>query len=235
MINLKILLWFQSFILTALAQDTAYAVYIFHRHGDRTPKAIPPTVLTSLGYNEVLSAGTYFHNRYVTPSSPLHIAGLSSPTVKNAQLSVSAPLDTVLLTSTEGFLQGFYPPVGVLNDTLANGTVVTAPMNGFQLIPISIVSSGTGSESNGWLQDASGCGNAVLSSNTYFSSAVYKNLLNSTQPFFTRIDPVVNATFASSAVTYKNAYSSIYCLIYYLLKTYSRLISIRRHQCRKNS
>ena len=216
MIALKVLLCFLSVVLTALAQDTVYAVYIFHRHGDRTPKAIPPTSLTSLGYNEVLSAGTYFHNRYVTSSSPQHVVGLNSATVKNSQLTVSAPLDTVLLTSAEGFLQGFYPPVGVLNDTLANGTVVTAPMNGFQLIPVSLVSSGTGSEDNGWLQDASGCGNAVLSSNNYFSSAEYKNLLNLSQPFYTRLDPVVNATFAQSAINYKNAYSSIYSLTYYL-------------------
>src|SRR6201990_62918 len=108
MIALKVLLCFLSVVLTALAQDTVYAVYIFHRHGDRTPKAIPPTVLTSLGYDEVLSAGTYFHNRYVNANSSLHIAGLASSTVKNSQLTVSAPLDTVLLTSTEGFLQGFY-------------------------------------------------------------------------------------------------------------------------------
>jgi hypothetical protein len=208
MVSLRVFFALQIFILTALAQDTVYAVYIFHRHGDRTPKALPPTALTSLGYSEVLSSGTYFHNRYVNTSSPLHIVGISSPTVKNSQLSVSAPLDTVLLTSAEGFLQGLYPPAGALTDTLANGSVVTSPMDGFQLIPISLVTSGAGSEDNGWLQDASGCGNAVISSNNYFTSSEYKALLNSTQAYYTRLDPVVNATFVPSYVNYKNAYSS---------------------------
>jgi hypothetical protein len=71
------------------------------------------------------------------------------------------------------------------------------------------VSSGAGSESNGWLQDASGCLNAEISSNNYFSSASYMNSLASTKNFYETIVPVVNATFAASTVTYKNAYTSM--------------------------
>ncbi|KAF2669194.1 phosphoglycerate mutase-like protein [Microthyrium microscopicum] len=191
----------------ASSQDTVYAVYMFHRHGDRTSKATPPTSLTVLGYDQVISSGTYYNKRYVDASSPNYIAGLSTSLVKNSQIAVSAPADTVLQNSANGFLQGLYPPVGFQTDTLANGTTLSAPMNGYQLIPIGLTSNGAGSENNGWLQDASGCANAVTSSNNYFFSKEYQTLLNSTGSFFTRLDPVTNRTFADSYMTYKNAYS----------------------------
>jgi hypothetical protein len=196
-----------SLFTSALAQETVYAAYIFHRHGDRTPKSLPPTNLTTLGYDQVVSAGTYYHNRYISASSPQHIAGISSGIVKNSQIAVSAPLDTVLQNSAQGFLQGLYPPVGQQTEVLANGTTVTAPFNGYQLIPVALVSAGTGSEDNGWLQDASGCANAQISSNNYFSSSEYQKILNSTKDFYSKLVPVVNRTFASTYVTYKNAYT----------------------------
>src|ERR1700712_972659 len=108
---------FVSVFASALAQETVYAAYIFHRHGDRTPKSLPPTNLTTLGYDQILSAGTYYHNRYISGSSPQHIAGISSGIVKNSQIAVSAPLDTVLQNSAQAFLQGLYPPVGQQTET----------------------------------------------------------------------------------------------------------------------
>ena len=65
---------------------------------------------------------------------------------------MTAPLDNVLQSSAQGFLQGLYPPVEN-TQTLRNGTVVLAPFGGYQIIPVNLVSSGTGSEDNGWLQD----------------------------------------------------------------------------------
>jgi hypothetical protein len=189
------------------AQETIWASYIFHRHGDRTSKSTPPATLTNLGFEEVLSSGTYYHNRYVSSESPFHIVGLSNSTVKLAQVSAVAPWDNVIMSSGIGFLQGLYPAVET-TQTLANGTNVTAPNGGYQFIPIDLVEAGTASEDTGWLQDATGCLNAAISSNNYFFSAEYKTLLNSTAAFYQRLDPVTNATFASSYMTYKNAYLS---------------------------
>ena len=101
-----------------------------------------------------------------------------------------------------------YPPVGQQTEALANGTTVTAPFNGYQLIPVALVSAGTGSEDNGWLQDASGCANAQISSNNYFFSQEYLNKLNSTSGFYKNLLPIINGTFTNAADTFKNAYSS---------------------------
>lgn len=203
----------KSFVFTSLlaaaaqAQETVYGVYIFHRHGDRTAKAWPPANLTTLGYEEVVTSGSYYRNRYVSSSASLKVQGLSSDIVKNAQLSVTAPADVVLQSSALGFLQGLYPPVAT-TETLANGTQVTRPYGGYQLIPVGLSTSGTGSEDNGWLQDASGCNNAVKSSANYFLSNQYNNLLNSTTDFYNNIRPVVSGTYNASQVNFRNAYTS---------------------------
>ncbi|RAO73462.1 uncharacterized protein BHQ10_009474 [Talaromyces amestolkiae] len=189
------------------AAETILGAYIFHRHGDRTSKSTPPASLTDLGYHEVLGAGTNFHDRYIADGSATQILGIQSETVKLSQLAVSAPLDNVLQNSAAGWLQGLYPPVGsASNQTLRNGTVVEAPLNGYQLIPISIISPGSGSEDNAWLQSSSSCNNALISSNEFFSSDIYLEYLNSTTDLYQNVAPAVNATFTESQLSFKNAY-----------------------------
>ncbi|KAF2766791.1 phosphoglycerate mutase-like protein [Teratosphaeria nubilosa] len=200
----------------ALAQpvsnETILGVYMFHRHGDRTAKMTPPANLTALGYQEVYTSGQYYRSRYIDSEATYRINGINADLVQQSQIAVSAPADTVLQNSATGFLQGLYPPSGSGDDTetLRNGTVITAPMSGYQLIPVSLVTSGSGGsgeENNGWLQGATGCAAATVSSNNYFLSDQYKTLLNSTQDFYDTYTPVINNTFSSSAISYKNAYT----------------------------
>ena len=191
------------------AAETVLGVYMFHRHGDRTAKQNPPTNLTDLGYSEVYHSGGYYRSRYVASDASLKIPGLSSDIVLQSQIAVSAPSDTVLQNSAQGFLQALYPPVGspLSIEPLANGTNATSPLNGYQLIPISLVSSGSGGESTSWLQSASGCFNSIVSSNNYFTSTEYQNLLKSTAGFYDNLTPVINGSFNSSSINYKNAYN----------------------------
>ena len=191
------------------ATETVLGVYMFHRHGDRTAKATPPANLTDLGYSEVYQSGQYYRSRYVASDAPLKISGLNSDIVLQSQIAVSAPSDTVLQNSAQGFIQALYPAVGpqLGNETLANGSSVETPLNGYQLIPISIVSSGSGSEDSSWLQSSTGCANSIISSNDYYTSADYNDLEKSTAGFYANITPVVNGTFSSSQINYKNAYT----------------------------
>ena len=195
---------------TSYAAETILGVYIFSRHGDRTAKSTPPANLTDLGYNEIFTSGTYFRDRYVSSSASSRIAGLNTDIVKLSQISASAPLDNVLMSSAQGFLQGLYPPVGpqLGQEKLRNNTVVQAPLNGYQLIPIQTVTSGTGSEDSAWLQGSGNCAKAIVSSNNYYVSAEYMSLANSTTGFYNSIAPTVNATFAPSDINFKNAYTS---------------------------
>lgn len=208
--TLLALLLFAGAIPVSHAAETVLGVYLFSRHGDRTAKSTPPANLTDLGYQGVFTSGAYYRDRYVSSSASKKIAGLNTDIVKLSQIAASAPLDNVLMSSAQGFLQGLYPPVGSTlgQETLRNDTVVHAPLDGYQLIPIQTVTSGTGSEDSAWLQGAGNCANAIVSSNDYYSSPEYKSMYDSTLDFYQSLVPVTNATFDSSQANFKNAYTS---------------------------
>lgn len=193
--------------------ETVLGAYIFHRHGDRTTKSYKPTSLTALGAEQVYTSGAWYRNRYIASNSSNPILNIASDIALLSQMSITAPVDNVLQASAEGFTQSLYPPAGsAAYETLANGDEVQAPLGGYQYIPINIVStaaSSSGSEDSGWLQGSSGCAKAVISSNDYFESDEYINLLNKTSTFYQDLLPVYNSTFSSSTATYKNAYTSM--------------------------
>jgi hypothetical protein len=81
-------------------------------------------------------------------------------------------------------------------------------MDGYQLIPVSQIASGSGSENSAWLQSASGCQAAVVSSNNYFSSPEYKSLYDGNANFYQSLLPVINGTFTARTSNFLNAYSS---------------------------
>jgi hypothetical protein len=186
------------------AAETILGAYIFHRHGDRTTKSYPPTSLTPLGYQQVYQSGEFYRSRYISNGST-QIFGISTAVVENSQLSIQTAVDTVLQNSATGFLQGLYPPVGATlgSQTLANGTSVEEPLGGYQLIPVSVLASESSIANSGdsqWLE-----GN---SSNEYFFTSDYSDLLSSTGAFYQGILPVINTTFTSATDTYKDAYAS---------------------------
>ena len=190
------------------AHETVLGVYILSRHGDRTAKSTPPANLTDLGYQEVFTSGTFFRNRYIASDAERRIYGINADLVKQSQLTASAPVDTVLQNSAQGFLQGLYPPVGTQlgSNTLRNGTVVQSPLNGYQLIPLQTIQTGAGSEDAAWLQGSTNCANAQISSNKYFTSAQYLNTLARTQSLYNTVYSDVQNIFNKSQTTFKNAY-----------------------------
>lgn len=192
-----------SLLAGADAADTVLGAFVFHRHGDRTPKALAPTNLTALGYEQVYTSGQYYRSRYLSGASK--IRSINSDTVKLSQLAVTAPVDNVLQNSAQGFLQGLYPPVQTVQ-VLANGQSVSAPMDGYQLIPVNTIETGAGSEDAGWLQDASSCPNAKSSSNSFFESKEYMDLQASTKELYQSVVPAVNGVIAADQINFKNGY-----------------------------
>lgn len=200
-----------SLLTQGALAETVLGAYIFHRHGDRTTKSWPPTSLTNLGADQVFVSGQWYRNRYVASNSTHTILNIASDVAVLSQMSITAPVDNVLQASAEVFTQAIYPPAGsAATQTLANGDKIQAPLNGYQYIPVNIVSSASstsGAEDNPWLQGNSGCAKAVVSSNEYFSSPEYLHLLDQTRDFYQSLLPVYNTTFDSSEATFKNAYA----------------------------
>jgi len=155
--QLSIALSVLSSLASVNAAETVLGAYIFHRHGDRTPKSLAPTNLTALGYEQVYTSGQYYRERYLTGSSKIN--GINEDVVKLSQLSVTAPVDNVLQNSAMAFMQALYPPVGSGDSVqvLADGRSVQAPMDGYQLVPVNTIATNAGSEDSGWLQDSSVC------------------------------------------------------------------------------
>ncbi|RYC62221.1 hypothetical protein CHU98_g3982, partial [Xylaria longipes] len=197
--------------LPLVKTETVLGLYIFSRHGDRTPKALAPTNLTSLGAEEVYTSGSYYRSKYVASDATSPILGLSRDIAALTQLSVTAPVDNVLQSSAQAFLQGLYPPAGDFStQELRNDTNTTAPLGGYQYIPVNAVStasSGSNSENSPWLQGSSGCDNAVVSSNNYLSSTEYKSSFSQSADFYKSLLPVIDSTFKADDATFKNAYS----------------------------
>ncbi|CAJ2513337.1 Uu.00g014560.m01.CDS01 [Anthostomella pinea] len=204
-------LLFSLAALPLAMSETVLGVYIFSRHGDRTPKALAPANLTSLGADEVYSSGNYYRSRYVDSNATSPIFGLSSDIAVAGQMTVTAPADAVLQNSAQAFMSGLYPPVGALStQALANDSSVESPLGGYQYIPINTVStasSSADSENSAWLQGNSGCGNAVVSSNNYFLSSEYTSTFDDTKSFYSDLLPVINSTFDAKQATFKNAYT----------------------------
>lgn len=214
MVSSKILL-VASLLPFSQSAETILGVYMVVRHGDRTSKEAPPTGLTNLGYQEIHDTGDYYHNRYINSTSDKNstvIMGVNGTIVKQSQISTTAPpFDNVLMNSAQGFLQGLYPP-DPRSETLRDGRKIAAPLDGYQLIPIEATTSGvTSPEDSTWLQGQSSCSNAQVSSNSYFSTSDYKDLLASTSDFYKRLDPVISGAYTGDSQSFKNAYSSKFC------------------------
>jgi hypothetical protein len=84
------------------AQETILGVNIFSRHGDRTPKSTSPANLTDLGYQQIYTSGQNFRSRYIASDASFKIAGMNTDLVKQSQISVSAPVDTIQQNSAQG-------------------------------------------------------------------------------------------------------------------------------------
>lgn len=212
--TIKQLVALLSLLPAEVLTETVLGAYIFHRHGDRTTKSWPPTSLTALGADQVYVSGQWYRNRYIASNSTHTILNIASDIAVLSQMSITAPVDNVLQASADVFTQAIYPPAGsAATQTLANGEEVQAPLNGYQYIPVNTVSSASstsGAEDSPWLQGNSGCAKAVVSSNEYFSSSEYLDLLDQTRDFYQSLLPLYNSTFDSSEATFKNAYASMY-------------------------
>jgi len=118
-------------------------VIIVTRHGDRRgfyqdPKTYTPsnTEITPLGNQQSFQLGEYLRSRYLTRSSSHFIQDVSSDLVEPDQVLVRADAGGeggVIYNSAMSTMQGMWPAYTGYNETLANGTVVVGPLNGYQV------------------------------------------------------------------------------------------------------
>ncbi|KAI9845688.1 MAG: hypothetical protein M1838_001648 [Thelocarpon superellum] len=129
--------------------ETVYAAVVFTYHGEQTPLISPSAnVLTPLGAQQLMSAGSFLRARYVNPmpvantstGSNSAIQGLAQDQLNNSQLYIISPGIEYISASAQAFFQGLYPPLEGSDNitdtsaaaTLANGSTIQSPLQGYQ-------------------------------------------------------------------------------------------------------
>ncbi|RPB09120.1 phosphoglycerate mutase-like protein [Morchella conica CCBAS932] len=191
------------------ATETVHGAVIFSRHGDRSAKVFPPTKLTALGKNQLYDSGEFYRSRYIGNSSTV-IPGISYREFNSAQLYAEAPDQNLLVTSGQAFLQGLYPPItgssaAVTTETLANGSVISLPLAGYQYTTIHTVSESD--PSTIWLKGDDGCPDFTAKSEEFYLSEQYLHLQDTTKSFYESFSDILEGVFSSRQLSYHNAYA----------------------------
>lgn len=139
-----------SVALLIVAQDssrneTIWSSVIYTYHGDRTPLVWPvANVLTSLGAQQLYSAGSFFRRRYLGgiydgATSVPTINNISTDVLENMEIFVMSTVEQYVGASALAFMQGLYPPTNIsLGGTSAlvsppdNESMTTNPLEGYQ-------------------------------------------------------------------------------------------------------
>ncbi|KAF9646303.1 phosphoglycerate mutase-like protein [Thelephora ganbajun] len=135
-------------------------VIVMTRHGDRRgfyqdPKTYTPsnTGVTPLGNQQSFQLGEYLRSRYLTRSSPHSIQNISPDLLEPDQVLIRADgggEGNVIYNSAVSTMQGMWPAYSGYSETLANGTVVVGPLNGYQYVPIESVEPENDISLEGW-------------------------------------------------------------------------------------
>lgn len=137
--------------ISAQMVNTVWNSVVFTYRGEQEPVLYysPSPALSSLGANQAYNAGAYLRSRYLVPNSGQNatyvgIRNIESSYPNADQLSVLSPDDEATANSAQAFLQGLYPPSNALQSTslttMADGTQLQYPLNGYQYIPVETAS-----------------------------------------------------------------------------------------------
>lgn len=167
--------------------------------------------LTSLGEQQVFSVGSDYRSRYISSESDKQILGISENKVQQSQIFASAPDQEVLLNTANSFLQGLYPPLEeidakIASETLANGSEVTSPLNGYQYITLH--SEESDAPDTIWLKGDENCPNTIKSQEAFAGSKEFQVLNKKTKAFYEKFYDILKDVYDYSPdkMSYENAY-----------------------------
>lgn len=173
-------------------------VVLLVRHGDRqgfyqSPTTYTPsnTILTPLGNQQEFQLGTQLHGLYLNDSSPSRIEGINNTLVNYAQLRVRADAGGeagVILNSAMSLLQGLFPSNPNSGTKLANGTTVTAPLGGYQYIPIESVEPQNDISLEGWTS----CNTFNQATSSFYNSSVFRQMAGDHASFLDSLRPYLD-------------------------------------------
>ncbi|EYE93982.1 uncharacterized protein EURHEDRAFT_378618 [Aspergillus ruber CBS 135680] len=198
--------------------EKVWAVFAYTLHGDSVPTALPrPQTLSPYGANELYTAGSSFRDRYVAvhfddSAEKLRIQNLSPYVLDSEEVIVLSSTEQSDVGSAQAFMQGLYPPLkraGNLmysdsSSVLANGSIITAPFEGYQYPQILAPSSDDPQSLVVAGHDQ--CRGHEVASSEYQSSNEFQQITQETEAFYIGLyDQALSGVYYRSSVTYKNA------------------------------
>lgn len=210
--------------------EKVWAVFAYTLHGDSVPTALPrPKTLSPYGANELHAAGSSFRDRYVAVHSNddaerLRIQNLSPHVLDSEEIVVLSSTEQSVIASAQAFMQGLYPPLkqdsnltyADSSSMLANGSIITAPFQGYQYPQILAFSSDDPQSLVVAGQDQ--CLRHQIANSEYQSSREFQRITQETEAFYVDLyDQALSGVYDRSSATYKNAYDIAEYLDYELI------------------
>lgn len=188
-------------------------VVVIARHGDRSGFYQNPdqytasdTQITPLGENQCFQLGAMLRNIYAEGSgSTRAISGLSSTTLNPSQINATADAGgegSTIYDSAMSLWQGLYPPnLSVSNETLANSSVVTSPLQGYQYVQVNTVLPQDDVDFEPWTS----CNAWTNRTNDFYNSDTFKAKESAESGFFTELKE--SGIVGNRTVSLKNAFN----------------------------
>ncbi|KAK4046977.1 hypothetical protein OIO90_006369 [Microbotryomycetes sp. JL221] len=150
------------------------------------------TRITPLGERQCFELGQLLRFRYGSSNSTTVIKGLTLDGVLNPnQFNVTADAGGeggVISDSAVALFQGWFPPnLDISTITLANGTNVTSPLNGYQYIQINTVIPLNDVDFESWIN----CKTWTKQTDLFYNSTEFLKVENDNQMFLNSLKPLV--------------------------------------------
>ncbi|KAJ7695722.1 phosphoglycerate mutase-like protein [Mycena rosella] len=182
----------------AASDSTILGVVILTRHGDRAGFYQDPitytassTVITPLGAQQEFQLGQHLRSLYLNATSPSFITGVNDTLVDQTQIHVRADAGGelgVIYDSAVALLQGLFPADTNYTTDLANGTVVTGALGGYQYVPIESVEPANDVSLEGWTS----CGAFDASTTAFYNSSAFAQKRNESAAFLSQLPPFLD-------------------------------------------
>ncbi|CAE7180550.1 unnamed protein product [Rhizoctonia solani] len=177
--------------------STVLGVVLLTRHGDRqgfyqSPDNYTPvqTAITPLGLVQEYQLGQLIRSLYFTATSPSLISGISTGLFDQNQVRIRADAGGeggVIFDSAVALSQAVWPAATTFNTTLANGTTVVAPLDGYQYVPIESVEPDTDVSLEGWTE----CNTFTTATSAFYNSTEFKQVSDANADFLASLRPIV--------------------------------------------
>lgn len=184
-----------------MSQDTdnqLLGVVLLVRHGDRQGFYQDPdtytataTQITPLGNQQEFLLGSDLRSLYLNESSPSYIPGMSTGLFNPSQVYIQADFgdeNGVIYDSCVSLTQGLWPATSSNNITLANGTMITAPLGGYQYIPIETVDPNLSIALEGFAN----CNTFNTHTTEFYNSSIFQEMATQSASFLDSLPPYLN-------------------------------------------